>query len=402
MNKSLDKKSWFSKTLVGFGFTSLFNDFNHEMITAILPLFVATMIGLSSAPLALGIISGLSLLARSFGDLWGGWIGQKLKNQKLFLIIGYSITPLFSCLIGTAHYIILIIVYRVIAWAARGMREPIRDAWLISLLTKKDYGKAFGFLRAMDTCGAILGPLVAYCALFYIPVKTIFLIALIPGILSILSVIFLVTKPQEVVTKTHLGLMQAWYKLPHPFKKFIAIRFLFGVGQIDSVLIILRAQEYITGQKATSIIAAGWAILFYTLFNIIRLISEMSIGIVSDAYPTFNKKKLLAFFGFGSLGLATLMLTLTTIPLWLWIIIFALAGLSLASVTVLEKTYSAQLIPHELLPSGYGIILMTIGVAALCAGFIVGGLWSYFGPQIGFLYAAITSFLAMASLLFLQ
>lgn len=397
MNTS--KQKWFSRTLFGFGLTSFFNDFNHEMITAVLPLVVVTITGAATAPLALGIISGLSLLARSFADLFGGWLAQRIKNQKLILVIGYSITPLFACLIGTAHSILLIIIYRVIAWAGRGMREPVRDAWLTAILNHQDYGKGFGFLRALDTGGAIIGPLIAYVALSRTSLNTIFWIALIPGILSILAITLLVKKYYAPAPKKSLRFIELWHQLPNRFKKFVAIRFLFGIGQFDSVLIILRAQEYITGQQTASIVAAGWAILCYTIFNIMRLISEFGIGALSDAYPHIRKKTLMAFFGFGTLALATILLTLETIPLWLWFFIFILAGLSLACVTVLEKTYSADLLPHDLLSVGYGILLMFIGISALLAGFIVGGLWSHFGPQIGFMYAAIISFIAMILLL---
>lgn len=182
-------------------------------------------------------------------------------------------------------------------------------------------------------------------------------------------------------------------------KKFVGIRFVFGIAQFDSILIILRAQEYITGQQITSIVAAGWAILFYTIFNCMRLISEFGIGIASDAYPQMSKKIFIALFGFGTLGLAATLLCLQTIPLWLWFLIFILAGLSLATVTVLEKTYSADLLTHDLLAPSYGILLMSIGISALLAGFIVGGLWSHFSPQAGFIYAAIMSFSAMILLL---
>lgn len=393
------KKSWISRTLLGFSFTSLFNDFTHEMITAVLPLFVVTIIGTAYAPLALGIISGLSMLARSCADLFGGWLAQRVKNQKIIIVIGYMLTPIFSCLIGTAKYLFLIVLYRVIAWFGRGMREPVRDAWLAEIINRKDYGKSFGFLRAMDTLGAILGPLTAYFAIAHTSVENIFLIALIPGIISILSVIFIVKNYYAKISKKTGSFAHVWQQLPASFKKFMAIRFLFGIAQFDSVLIILRAQEYITGQKATSIIAAGWAILFYTIFNIMRLMSEFGIGLLSDAYPKIGKKTLIALFGFGTLSVATILLTLPIIPLWLWFFIFILAGLSLACVTVIENTYSAELLPRELLPSGYGILLMLIGISALLAGFIVGGLWSYCGPQIGFIYAAITSFIAMLLML---
>lgn len=398
MHKS-DKKNWFSRTLIGFSLTSFFNDFNHEMITAILPLFVFNLVGKSYVPLVLGLIAGLSTLARSCADLIGGWLGQKIKNQKLLLIIGYSITPLFCSLIGTAKNIITIIFYRTFAWGGRGMREPIRDAWLAEIIDRKDYGKGFGFLRAMDTFGAILGPLVAYFAIAKVTLETIFLIALIPGILSIFSVIFLVKNYYAQEQKRRVKFKEIWASLPYSFKYFLAIRFLFGIAQFDSVLIILRAQEYITGQHITSIVAAGWAILFYTFFNIIRLICEFGIGMLTDYFPKISKRIAIALLGFGTLGISTYLLSFKTIPFALWFIIFMFAAISLACVTVLEKTYTADLVPHHLLPTSYGILLMLIGISSLLAGLIVGGLWSHFSAQTGFAYASIVCFTATFLLL---
>jgi MFS family permease len=162
------QKKWFSKTLLGFSITSLLNDFNHEMVTAILPLFIFSTVGKIYAPLAVGLVAGVSNCVRAIANLFGGWLGQKVQNQKKLLLIGYGLTPIFSCLIGTASSLTLILLYRTIAWGARGIRTPIRDAWLVKILSTKDYGKAFGFLRAMDTFGAILGPLVVYFTLMHV------------------------------------------------------------------------------------------------------------------------------------------------------------------------------------------------------------------------------------------
>lgn len=396
------KQKWLSKTLFGFSLTSFFNDFNHEMITAILPLFVLPLVGEAQAPLMLGIIGGFSTFARSCADLLGGWLGQKIKNQKIFLVIGYSITPIFCCLIGTAKSVFLILLYRVIAWAGRGMREPIRDAWLAQILNSKDYGKGFGFLRAMDTLGAIAGPLVAYLVISKVALQNIFLIALVPGILSILSVIFLVENYYAKTESKIYRYTQIWSSLSKSFKQFLAIRFLFGIAQFDSVLIILRAQEYITGHKVSSIVAAGWAILFYTFFNCIRLLCEFNIGLLSDYYPKISKRIIIAVLGFGTLATATFLLTFTHIHTVVWFLIFMFAAISLACVTVLEKTYTAELVPHHYLSPSYGILLTLIGISSLLAGLIVGSLWSYYSPQIAFGYASVTSFIAMLLMLFYQ
>src|ERR1700722_17914522 len=183
------KLQWLKENIFGFGLTSFFNDFSHEMTTAILPAFIQQLIGASHAPLALGLISGISDASASFIKVWAGIIADRLKRYKLFLIIGYGLTPLFVGIIGTANYLWQITVYKTIAWIGRGMREPVRDAWITQIVDQSNYGQAFGFVRALDTLGAIMGPLVAFFALKFYALSTIFLISFIPGIFSVLSLI---------------------------------------------------------------------------------------------------------------------------------------------------------------------------------------------------------------------
>jgi MFS family permease len=178
--------------------------------------------------------------------------------------------------------------------------------------------------------------------------------------------------------------------MPTAFKFFLLIRFIFGIGNFDPTLVILRAQEVLTKQTNQTIVATAWVILFYTIFNVIRLISEVSIGFLSD-FVTIQKKNLLATLGFGSFALVALLLLIKTQSLWVWSIIFILSGLSLGAVTVLEKAYAAELLPHDAVSEGYGILHMIIGVTSLLASLIVGGLWNYFSAPWGFGYSAFVS-----------
>ncbi len=313
----------------------------------------------------------------------------------MLLVLGYSITPLFSCLIGTAHYLFVVLMYRIIAWFGRGLREPVRDAWLTRILSSQDYGKGFGF----DTSGAILGPLVAYFAVARTSLGTIFLIALVPGILSIASVIYLIDKHQVKTPTFNTSYRRVWKELPVSFKRFLAIRFLFGIAQFDSVMIILRAQEAHTGTAASSILATGWALLLYTFFNAVRLVSEFGIGFLSDFYQRISKRIFLAVLGFGTFSAATFLLRHASISSGVWFVIFTLAAVSLASTTVLEKTYAAHLIPHELLAQGYALLLMLIGISSVIAGTLIGSIWSTYSPNSAFGCASGISFLAMILLL---
>ncbi len=400
--KFLTKRSWFTRDLLGFSLTSFFNDFNHEMITSILPLYIFQLFGAAHAPQYLGIIAGVSKFASMGANLISGWLSEKINNQKILLIVGYSLTPLFSSLIGAAHHVFSIVLFRTIAWSGRGLREPVRDAWLSNSTETQHYGKVFGVQRAMDTLGALCGPLLAYFLLSQVSVRSIFFIALIPGFFSVISLMYLVKNytVKQMSTKS-ITLLHHFIQLPRQVIFFIGIRFLFGIAYYDRMLIILRAQESMTGQAVTTMVAAGWSILLYSFFNGVRLFSEMSIGWLSDAYK-LKRKYLLAVCGCGVFGLLNCALLFKIGSWWYWLLIFLAAGLSVATITVLEKAYLAQLLPHQFATRAYSFLAAADGASALCSGLIVGMLWSHVGAQSAFIFAAVISFVSLCCLMFVR
>lgn len=385
------RKHWFSKDLLGFSLASFFNDFSHEMTTAILPMFVKTLVGESQAPTVLGLMSGISNAAASFMKLFSGWLSDRITRHKWLLVIGYALTPLFSALIGTAHYAWQIIAYRTIGWMGRGLREPPRDAWLASIAGKQHYGKVFGFQRAFDTLGALIGPIIVFFIINQVSLRTIFFLSLIPGIFSVLSIIFLTTEQQKKDTYAYKPFFTQFKELPRSFIYFVVIRTIFTLANFDRTLLILRAQEMLTG-KSTTLVATGWAIGLYALFNLVRAISEYTIGIFSDHS---NRALLLAIAGFGLFGCMCVGLIFVGSSVLLWLFLFVIAGISTATVTTLEKAYTADLVPDTLRGTGYGLLQATDGMGTLIGNVTIGFIWHSFTASYAFSYAGILSTLAM-------
>ncbi|MDR3550813.1 MAG: MFS transporter [Candidatus Babeliales bacterium] len=386
------KNSWLKRNIFGFGFTSFFNDFSHEMTTAILPAFIQQLVGGAHAPLMLGIISGVSDFASSIVKVWSGLLTDRLKRYKLFLIVGYALTPLFVGIIGTAQYIWQVLLYKTIAWIGRGIREPMRDTWITQSVSPEYYGQAFGFVRAFDTLGSIAGPLVVFFMLKKYSLQTIFFVSLIPGLLSVLALIFFT---HEEIHHQYIAKYHNWIdhlkKLSKKFNYFIFIMFIFGIANFNKMLIIFRAQEALTGQSGSSIIATGWAVLLYVLFNIIRAMSEYGLGTLSDYQ---SRKNILAFCGFGLFGIINILLMFSSHSLLMWGAIFLGAGMSTGAVTALEKSYAALLLPPELRGTGFGLLQMMDGIGDLISSIVVGFLWAALAPVYGFFYAVIMSFIA--------
>ena len=202
---------WFNRNIIGFGVTSLFSDFCHEMATAILPQFMQA-IGASAA--ALGLIEGSADAASSFVKLGAGYRSDKIGHRKGWTVIGYALTAVCMPVLAFAFAWPLILVARVVGWFGRGIRGPLRDAMMSEYIAPQDLGKAFGFERAGDTTGAVIGPLAAFGLLTWasghpaivqrvnswLPAnaaayggafRVVFLLTVIPGILSVLSLAFL-------------------------------------------------------------------------------------------------------------------------------------------------------------------------------------------------------------------
>lgn len=394
MNIHIKKNTWITKDLIGFSLTSLFNDFNHEMTTSLLPAFIEQIIGPLNTPIALGLIMGFADSASTFMKLLSGWLADHIKYFKPILIIGYTITPVFVCLIGTATHIWQVFIYQTLAWMGRGLREPIRDVWLANISTANNYGKVFGFERAFDTIGAIAGPTLAFFTIKLFALKYNFFIAFIPGFISILTIIFLTSNYKRPTTKTetNIDLKNQILNLPFDFKYFVFTMFIFGIANFNKTLLIYRAQEMLLGSSNSSIISAGMAISLYILFNVIRAISEFGIGALSDY---INRKILLAFFGFGVFALTTFILIFVKTQILLWIIIFICAGLSAGTISSIEKSYAAQLLPANIRGTGFGFLQSVDGLGDLLSSAIVGGLWSFISPEIAFIYSTILSIISL-------
>lgn len=391
--------SWLQRNVIGFGLTSFFNDFSHEMTTALLPTLVAQLVGAMHVPLALGLISGISNAAASLIKVWSGIITDRVTYYKNLLLIGYGVTPLFVGLIGTATAVWQVLIYKTLAWLGRGFREPMRDAWIAQTVAPSWYGHAFGFVRAFDTLGAIAGPVVVFYALPWYEVRTIFYISFIPGVLSVLALLLVTREDTTAVSlrSAATSWQMQFSALPRNFISFVVIMFVFGCGNFNKTLIIYRAQELFAGEASSSIVATGWAILLYAMFNVIRAMSEYVLGVLGDAV---SKRYLLALFGFGLFGVASLLMIFSSASVGMWVLIFVAAGVSTGAVTSLEKSYAAELLPDGVRGTGFGVLQMIDGVGDLVSSLMVGIIWSSFAPVYGFAYAAVLSFVGMCLLFF--
>jgi MFS family permease len=386
-------KKWLNRNVAAMGFTSLFSDTSHEMATATLPAFLTELVG-ASAPQLLGLITGLSDASSSFVKTFSGWLSDRLKKRKSLMILGYFLTGLFVGTIGFARNWIEVLIYRVLGWIGRGTREPPRDALLADSVDKRFYGHAFGFHRAMDTLGAIIGPLIAF---FFIPLvgfRNIFFLSFIPGALAVLIIAIGVkekVKKGKHNIKSFIGHIKS---LPKKFQAFLFIMFIFGIGNFNRTLLLLRVQEVLSPTVGI-VVAGSMAVLFYTIRNIAQAVADYGVGSLSDKIG----KKIPLLLGFFLFGIMSLGFIYSSTNIFYFILLFAISGISAAAYTALEKAYAADLLSSNIRGTGYGILQTIDGIGDFISSFVVGTLWIVLSPGIAFVYSAIFSFIASFLLL---
>jgi MFS family permease len=381
----MNKNSWLNRNILAMGLTSFFSDFGHEMATAVLPMFLVSVGG--SAAL-LGVIEGIADASVSFMKLLSGWYSDYIGKRKPFAVIGYFLTAVGVGSFFLAFSWIQVLISRVIAWLGRGIREPARDALLVDSTKPQYYGRVFGFHRGMDTLGAIIGPTLVFLLIKSMPLRSIFLVALIPSILSFLIITLFVKERNKISNDPPIRLIGSIKLLPSKFRFFLVAVGIFGLGNFADSLLILRATQLLTPVKGV-IVAGSLAILLYILHNVFYAVFSFPIGAAADR---FGKKKLLSL-GYFLTGITSLGFIFNIANLVYLGLFFLLAGIAIAITDALERTVAADLLPERLRGTGYGTLATVNGIGDLGSSTAVGFLWTAISPVAGFGYGAIMTIL---------
>ncbi|HXG91691.1 MAG TPA: MFS transporter [Blastocatellia bacterium] len=383
---------WLNRNVVGMGVTSFLSDASHEVATAILPLFMAAI---NAPAAALGIIEGFADGISSFAKLGAGWLGDRIERRKPMIVGGYTLTAVGVGAIALATHWGFVLIARVMAWFGRGARSPLRDSIMAESVPPEAFGRAFGFERAGDSLGAVVGPALALALLSLIgqgspTISTyhwIFLIAMLPGLLAALNFALLV-KEKKRRAQAGLKFWSTVRKLPPSFKLFLVGVGLFGAGDFAHTLLTLRAVELLTPTHGAAH-AGEIAIALYILHNVLYTAMSYPAGAIGDRV---NKRSLLAI---GYLIAAAMCAGfIIAIPsVWYLGLLFFLGGTYLAVEDTLERAIAADLLPAEVRATGFGVLATVNGVGDFLSSLVVGLLWTRIAPAAGFSYAAALSLL---------
>jgi len=375
--------SWLNRTTLGIGLTSLFSDWSHEIATAILPAFLAS---LGAGPGWLGAIEGAADGLSSFSKLAAGHYTDRLRHRKPLVQGGYVVTTLATGALALATNAWHVLIARTTAWLGRGVRTPGRKALLAAGVSPDAYGRAFGFERMMDTVGAIVAPITALALLQLTSHNYHKVLAwtLLPGVLAVLTVGLLVReKPNHrpATGSFWFGLRQ----LPSPFRRFLVAVGIFGLGDFSHTLLILFATQTLTPTHGKAV-AASIAVGLYLLHNIFYAAFAYMGGWLSDHVP---QRRIVLAIGYSLAVVMALLLVAGPKTVPALAVLFALAGIVVGVEEALEDSLAAELVTQEQHGMAFGTLAAVNAVGDFASSAVVGLLWSAASPSAAFGLSAV-------------
>ncbi len=380
------KRAYFSNTFF-IGLLSFFGGISQDIILPILPLYLANVLHLDKS--FIGLTEGLVTSGASLFKIVSGFLSDAFRKNKPIVFLGY-----FLSLVGRFFLALTIsggavLFLRFLDGAGKGAKDAPKDALIAQSTEKNSRGKGFGIVRALDTLGSVVGPLILF-ALLYLLQKNelkyhyIFFLSAIPLILTFAIIIFFVKEVPYVKKDTRKTLS---FALPKRFYYFLGIVVLFSLGNSSDTFLILRAQNV-----GVTILAIP---LVYALFNFIYAAASIPLGSLSDR---IGREKVI-LLGWISYAIAYLGFSLANHAFHIWFL-FALYGIYYATTEGVAKAFVADIVPVEHRGRAYGIYNATIGLMALPASVLAGFLWDTVNPAAPFLFGAMMSGLS-AIILFL-
>ncbi|HUI85560.1 MAG TPA: MFS transporter [Nitrososphaerales archaeon] len=388
---------WLNRNVVGISLTSLFSDMSHEMATAVLPFLIIFDLGGSAA--IVGLVEGLSDGASSAVKSYSGYLSDRIGQRTPIMYLGYAITGALIPAIGFATSWLEVLALRVGGWMGRGSRGPPRDALLTESVPSGAVGKAFGFQRAMDTTGAVLGSGIALLLLLLIPhvaYSTVFFVSFAPGVASVIVVVVLVREVRHGKRFEPKSFRASVGSLPRTFKLFLVGVGLFGISNFSNVIFTLRAEQVLQPSLG-QVDAATFAVLLYVVLNIVYAVASFPVGHLADRV---SKRKLLAA-GYAVFALACLASAFEAPSLLALAPIFILAGLQAAIVDTVEGAYAAELLGESHRGSGFGVLQTINGVGDFTSSALIGVMITFVSSWLGFALLASLAVIAAGVLLVL-
>jgi MFS family permease len=300
---------------------------------------------------------------------------------------GYVVTGLGCASFALAASWQAVAVGRAVAWSARGVRTPAREALLADAVDPAYLGRAFGLERAGDSIGAILGPLLAAVLLSTVGYRWVFAISALPAIAAALAILLLAREAPRLRSAAHhaAASIRDLAVGRGPFRSLLVGVGLYGLGNFSATLLILRATQILQAEGRPEVDAASIAVLLYAAHNAANALAASPAGAVADAVG--RRHVLIA--GVALFGAACIVFAFSPSSVVALAVLFVAIGASTALVETAEGSHAADLLPRHLRGRGFGALGLVDGVGDLVFSVVVGVLFTAVSPAAGFAYAAV-------------
>jgi MFS family permease len=360
------------------GFVSMFMDISSEMIHALLPVYLVSVLGAST--LAVGVIEGVAEATANITKLFSGILSDRMARRKPLAAIGYGLGAASKPIFALANSVGWVMVARFTDRIGKGVRGAPRDALLADLSPRELRGASFGLRQSLDTVGAFLGPLAAIALMTVTgdAFRTVFWIAVIPAALAVGLLIFGVQEPEHPRGDAKDRPLPGWRdirRLGNPFWVVTAVSAFLTLARFSEAFLVLRAQD--VGLRIALVP------LVMVVMNVVYALSAYPAGRLSDRVG----RPAVVGLGIAFLVVADLVLAFgESIPLTL--LGAAAWGLHMGLTQGLFATLVADTSPPDLRGSAFGVFNLVMGVMMLAASVVAGALWGAFGPRGTFLVGA--------------
>ena len=377
-------RSRIHRNVLALGAVSLLTDFSSEMIYPLLPVFLTTTLG--AGPAALGIIEGVAETTASVLKLASGVWSDRIGRKKPLVVAGYGLSAAMRPLVGFTTAWGHLLAVRFSDRIGKGIRTSPRDALIAASAPAAERGRAFGFQRAMDHLGAVIGPLAAFLLISGagLSLRTVFFLSAIPGAAAVAALLFYVKDPNVPAPRTAGG-RSGRGTLPPAFRRYLMIVCLFTLGNASDAFLILRSVE--------SGIPVAYVPLLWGAFHVVKSALSTPAGALSDRW---DRRKIVVA-GWVVYACTYAAWGVVSGPVWM-VVLFLVYGMYAAATEGVERALVADFVPAERRGTAFGWFHLVVGIGALPASALFGVLYSWRGAKAAF---GVSAALAIAASLLL-
>ena len=374
------------RNVIALSVVSFLTDVSSEMIYPLLPVFLTTVLGANAS--FVGAIEGAAESTAALLKLASGWWSDRVQKRKPLVVCGYVIASVMRPLVAIATSAAQVLGIRVADRVGKGIRNAPRDALIAESVDPSIRGRAFGFHRAADNAGGVVGPLIAFAVLTWkiAELRTVFWLAAIPGALAVLVVAFGVRDiPRDTRAQANSG-VDLSVPLGARFWRVLAVIFVFTLGNSTDAFLLLRANQLGVPVALAPIL---WAAL-----HLVKTASNVPGGALSDRIG--RPATLIA--GWTLYAAVYLGFSLAHVAWQAWAL-FGVYGVFFGLTEGAERALMADLVAPERRGTAYGWYNLAIGLGALPASLAFGFVWDRYGAATAFLMGATLALIAAVGLL---